>query len=144
MRRSRVLALLALFAVASVLLRTGANVAAQSTVCITTGDTAVMARVHVASLVREADPAELARMSLPSKPAAGVQLVTEEAMCAAGVAKHNERYANHPTGQVSSAVVLKVGTDRYVLWPVTAPFSTEEHQLYFVFDTSWTYLASIT
>jgi hypothetical protein len=93
-------------------------------------------------MVDREDAATLSALGLPHRPAAGVTVITNNAVCSAGISAHNALFGKNRTAYISRAAVVRVGTDRYVLWGVTSRTGAGR-DLYFVFDTAWSLVTII-
>jgi hypothetical protein len=111
---------------------------AAPSVCVTGRDSVATQLQTIKGLVT-VYPAQIpAGYNLPYQPTEGVILITDEAICSQALAAYN---APPPaTDDVHSVVVLKVGTNRYV---VTAPTPPASRILYVVYDTVFAQLVEM-
>ena len=103
--------------------------------CITAADSAESMRARFELLVTRMDSVRLAQIGLAYRPTAGVQVVNDPQICQAGVQAHNALYPDSHH-HITRAVILQVGTDRYLLWAVKQR-SGRGRDLTFVFDLGW-------
>jgi hypothetical protein len=103
--------------------------------CVTAADSAESLRVSFDLLTQRMDSIRLAQIELPYRPTAGVTVIRDDATCRAGIRAHNALYPD-PQQHIKRAVILRVGSERYVLWAVRHR-SGRGRDLQFVFDLNW-------
>jgi hypothetical protein len=103
--------------------------------CVTAADSAESLRMKFDLLTQRMDSVGLAQIELPYRPATGVKVIQDEDTCRAGIRAFNALYPDRQQ-HIKRAVVLRVGSDRYVLWGVRYRSGRGRH-LQFVFDLNW-------
>jgi hypothetical protein len=120
-----------------VLLATAANTAVARPItgaCLTSPDTAAFLVSEARSLVRysSGDAADLAKSGLVPVDTADIALETADSVCAAAVAAFN---LVKPGTGITEAYVVRVGTDRYMIWDMRNP--TAHWRELMIFDGAW-------
>jgi hypothetical protein len=109
-------------------------------VCVTQSDTV---RPHLEAfqwIVANSPPAILSDISLPSKPAGGVTVVADEAVCSQSLTAINGRLVGADTSLAATRViVLRVGAERYVITHATSP-TQPGWRSWYIYTTSFQFL----
>lgn len=102
--------------------------------CLASPDTAALLVSEARSLVlySRGDSADLAKSGLIPVDTADIALETVDSVCAAAVAAFN---LVKPGSGLTEAYVVRVGTDRYMIWDMRNP--TAHWRELMIFDGAW-------